>query len=288
MEKKEYKVKIRKENLKKAKKYILIGSLIASVALLSSCDTREIAVNSNAIYDTIDTTDDKLVTSGVLQVIDVPNEDFKLVVNYQCVLKDNEKWTITDDKQIYTEISTKGLKEGYKVFVDNVHTDTTIRSIYPSIDGITQDSMDDRLHGEQLLGFPISDTNTYGNINCIEGQNDSFINGTMLGFSGYAVSGTVTQKRFVESDYLSHGVYANKIASVIDLIIVKPDGTITCTSVPSTIMVSVWPYIETRNTLGGSSYVYYKIDPLKGEVNTESLDYSEYLRHTNQGKPRSK
>ena len=272
------------ERVLRAGKYTLVSGLV--LVMLTGCGPifkKEVSTNSNTTYDSIDTTDNDLITTGIEQILDVPNEDFKLSVSYKCVLKDNEKWTVTDDKQIYTEISTKGLKEGYQVYIDNVHTDTTIRSIYPSVDGITQDSMDDRLHGEQLLGFPISDANAYGNINCIEGQNDTFIKGSFSGFKGYSY-GTVSEKRFVESDYLDAGVFANKISSVIDLIIVKPDGTITCTSVPSTIQVSVWPYIEEIDKKGNSYYTLYVIDKNLGNVTKTEVSADDYEEVNQTGK----
>ena len=74
--------------------------------------------------------------------------------------------------------------------------------------------MDDRVHNAQMVGFPISDTNTYSNVNSIEGQNQTFMQGSFYGFNGYS-SGSISEKRYVESDYLSGGVYANKINSVV-------------------------------------------------------------------------
>ncbi len=266
---------INKKAIKKLKQkgqFLLLAGIVSTS--LTAC-YREVSTNSSVKYDTIDTTDENLVTSGIKQVLSVPGEDFKLVVNYRCILEDNAKWTVTSDKEMYMDICTDGLNSNTKVYIDNVHIDTTIRSIYPSVDGITQDSMDDRIHNSLMLGFPISDTNVYSSVNCIEGQNQSFTQGSFYGFNGY-YSGTIQQKRYLESDYLEAGVYANKICSIIDLIIVKPDNSTKCVSVPSTVGVSVWPYIERIDSDGESSYKYYFFDETTGKVKTESLSSIEY------------
>lgn len=272
------------KNAAKKGKLILAAGTIAFT--LAACD-REIATNSNVQYDVIDTSDEELVTSGIEQVIDVPGEDFQLIVNYRCVLEENAKWTITSDKKMDMKIHTSGLDSNTSVYIDNVHIDTTIRSVYPSVDGITQDTMDDRIHNSQMIGFPISDTNTYSNVNSIEGQNQTFMQGSFHGFNGYS-NGTITEHRYVESDYLKAGVYANKINSIIDLIIVKPDDTVTCVSVPSTIGVSVWPYIEIRKNGGESIYRYYYYNETVGDIEYKELSPEEYKATIEKGRQYTK
>ncbi len=70
-----------------------------------------------------------------------------------------------------------------------------------------------------------------------EGQNTTFIDSFMFGYNGIT-SVSLPEKRFLESDYLKSGVYANKISSIIDLVIIK-DDKITFVSVPSEVQVSV-------------------------------------------------
>ena len=161
-------------------------------------------------------------------------------------------------KQINTEIRTDGLAAGTQVYIDNVHTDTTICSYYPQVDGITQDTMDDRIHNAQMLGFPIADDNAYLEINQIEGQNETFIRGFVHGYNGMS-SGSISERRRVESDYLGSGVFANKITSIIDLIIVNGEE-ITCVSVPSEVQVSVWPFIKMQKDDGTVYYKYYYLN----------------------------
>ena len=177
------------------------------------------------------------------------------------------------------EIKTSGVTNE-KVYIDNIHTDTTICSYYSSVNGILQDSMDDRIHNSLMEGFSISDSNSYVGINHIEGQNETFIKGSVYGFSTY-ISGTVDAERFLESDYLEQGVYANKISSVIDLIIDKGDEK-TFVSVPSEVQVSVWPYVKFNDSeLNGSNDIYYKYYYLDddNEMTYEELSKEEYSKH---------
>lgn len=260
--------------LKKAGAVLVVGAMVFT---LTGCMEREVSTNANTSYDVIDTTSNEALENGITQIIDVPGESFKLVVNYQCELQEDERWTVTSDKQINTEIRTDGLPVGTQVYIDNVHTDTTICSYYPQVDGVTQDTMDDRIHNAQMLGFPISDSNAYVGINQIEGQNETFISGFVHGYNGYS-SGSISEKRFLESDYLEKAVYANKITSIIDLIIVKGEE-MTCVSVPSEVQVSVWPFIERQKSDGTKYYRYYYLKD-NGTMTYEELSEDEYLIKT--------
>jgi hypothetical protein len=263
-----------KNILKKAGCVLICGTIVFS---LSGCMSREVSTNANINYDIIDTTSTDALENGITQVIDVPGQSFKLVVDYQCELQQDERWTITSDKQMNMEIRTDGLPNGYEVYIDNVHTDTTICSYYPTVDGVTQDTMDDRIHNAQMLGFPISDSNSYYGINQIEGQNETFIKGFVHGYNGYG-SGSIEEKRFLESDYLDKGVYANKISSVIDLIIVNGDNK-SCVSVPSEVQVSVWPFIQMQKDDGEVWYRYYFLTE-DGTMKYDDLSENEYLIKT--------
>lgn len=260
--------------LKKVGAVLVVGAMVFT---LTGCMEREVSTNANTSYDVIDTTSNEALENGITQIIDVPGESFKLVVNYQCELQEDERWTVTSDKQINTEIRTDGLPAGTQVYIDNVHTDTTICSYYPQVDGVTQDTMDDRIHNAQMLGFPVSDSNAYVGINQIEGQNETFISGFVHGYNGYS-SGSISEKRFLESDYLEKAVYANKITSIIDLIIVKGEN-MTCVSVPSEVQVSVWPFIERQKSDGTKYYRYYYLKD-NGTMTYEELSEDEYLIKT--------
>ena len=75
-------------------------------------------------YDVIDSQGENVEI--LPQIVDVPGENFKLVIEYSLDESASKKWTITDNKKIYTKVYTQGLPEGVKVWIDNVHTDTSV------------------------------------------------------------------------------------------------------------------------------------------------------------------
>lgn len=226
----------------KLKKSLMALMLAGTLSLTATGCSEELGAD-NSSYDVLKTVQDSSddILSGVTQKVDVPGEDFSLRVIYS---SDAKEWRVTSDKTLNMEIYTEGLSADTEVYIDNIHTDTSIVSSKVEFDGIKQDSMDDRVHNSIMLGFPISDTNSYYGINEIEGENKDFIQGYFYGYTSYS-SGSITQKRYKESDFLSHGVWANKIDSVIDLIIIdKNTGEMRTVSVPSILLVEVNNRIE--------------------------------------------
>ena len=157
---------------------------------------------------------------------------------------DGDVENVLRPKSIDGYVGQKKVKENLEVFIDNVHTDTSIVSSKAMLDGILQDDMDDRIHNSLMLGFPISDIIEYYGCNSIEGMNQTFIEGFIYGCNGYA-SGSVSERRFTEEDFLERGVWANRIDTVIDLIIrdKNTNKIINTVSVDSTLLV------EANNTI---------------------------------------
>lgn len=202
---------------------IILSSVVATTSL-TGCDIgpqHELAPIEN--YDTLND-DEAKIGETLKQELEVPNENFKLICEYTCDPGEEKVWRITGDKFLRLKVYTENLPENYNVYIDNVHIDTSIKSRYATVDGIKQDTMDDRIHNSLMLGFPISDNTSYIGVNAIEGCNESFISGTYFGMQGYS-SGSITEKRYTESDYRELGVYANKISVVYDLLIKGPDDT---------------------------------------------------------------
>jgi len=228
---------------------------------MTACGSTEMA-NRN-IYDTIDTnTDSESLENGYTQIKEVNGEKFNLSINYKCDLEENENWTITGDKTLIMTIKTEDLPDGYKVYIDNIHTDTSIIASKAVFNGVQQDSMDDRIHTSLLLGFPINDTVSYNGENKIQGQNDTFIQGTAYAYNGTG-SSSVTERRRLESDYLENGVYGNKISSVIDLLIHDPsmdEGEYRAVSVSSDVVIKCCNYVELLDKDGNISYKVFTIN----------------------------
>jgi len=216
----------------------------SSTFSLTGCIEREMAPQEE--YDVVIQGDDDSFSKGLVQTLDVPGESFKLVTEYNCDSASKREWRITSDKFLYYSVKTSGLPEGTEVYIDNAHFDTSIKSKYASVDGILQDSMDDRVHSSQLIGFPVSDTTIYYGVNAIEGCNQDFINGTFYGYNGYS-SGSIEEKRYTESDYIEMGVYANKVVIIYDLLIKGPnDKDFYNVSVATDFIV---PITSTQNTI---------------------------------------
>ncbi|MDD3999978.1 MAG: hypothetical protein PHX62_03690 [Bacilli bacterium] len=196
-------------------------ALICSITLMSltGCKGRELAPTEE--YDIVQQnpiTDNDLLNMGLVQTLDVPGEEFKLVAEFTCDSAAKRSWRITSDKFLYMKLYTQGLPSDVEVYIDNVHIDTSIKSKYAVIDGILQDTMDDRIHNSQMIGFPIGDDICYYGVNAVEGCNHDFIQGTFSGYNGF-MTGDLKQRRYTEEDYKKMGVYANKFQIVIDLLV---------------------------------------------------------------------
>lgn len=200
---------------------IALTLAFGALSTLSGCVQHELAAEEE--YDVVQSIDgDDDLSVGLEQVLPVPGEDFKLVTQYSCDDVSKREWRVTSDKFLYFNVCTQGLPEDTLVYIDNIHIDTSIKSKYAAMDGILQDSMDDHVHSSQLIGFPISDTTMYYGVDAIEGCNETFIKGSYHGFNGYS-SGTISEKRYTESDYIDGKVYANKFQIVYDLLVKGPN-----------------------------------------------------------------
>lgn len=262
------KIKNLRANSKLLKSLACASCCLVITTCFSGCGEHVITDDAMAIYDVIDSNGEDVRIMP--QEIEVPGEDFKLVVEYSLDDNASKKWRITDNKKITSKIYTKGLPEGVKVFVDNVHTDTTIVATKETMNGITQDSMDDRIHNSLMYGFPISDTVCLISVNEIEGQNETFISGSIHGFNGY-ISGSVSEKRFQESEYLEAGVYANKISSSYGLLIQKGNDEPYGKDVSSDIVILACNTITTVDSKGNETIYTFDRDGSYQETSKQKV-----------------
>ena len=250
---------------------ILASSVVLGTLTLTGCgDQKEMAKQVESVYDTLDVPDETKevldVHDGLKQVLTVPGEEFKLVVEYSADLNSGTEWTITAPKKLTTKTYTQGLDSDTKVYIDNIHTDVSTVSDYTMMNGILQDSMDDRIHNSLMLGFPISDDVSHIGINQIEGQNDTFVSGSVYAFNGYA-GGSYSERRFEECDYLGAGVYGSLISSSYGLLIQKGDNEPYGVDVDSTIVVYADNEVEIYDVDEGEIVTYrYDRDGSREEV----------------------
>lgn len=209
--------------MKKINKRLCALVLIGGIALstMTGCTTYEATPEEE--YARVDSTsgDSDFITSGLTQTIKVPGENFSLIAQFNCDRPKERQWRVTSDKFLYYKMFLEGLPDNTEVFIDNVHVDVSIKSKYAYVDGIIQDSMDDRIHNAQLLGFPISNDKSYIGVFAIEGANQDFLSLTYYGYLNY--SGSITERRYTESDYRSLAVTDNKFLFVIDLLVKGPN-----------------------------------------------------------------
>ena len=242
---------------------VLASSVVLGTLALTGCSERELATEVESIYDVFD------VNEGVKQVIDVPGEEFKLVVEYSADLNDESEWTITAPKKLTTKTYTQGLDSDTNVYIDNIHTDVSTVSDYTIMNGILQDSMDDRIHNSLMLGFPISDDVCHIGINQIEGQNDTFISDTCYAFNGNG-SGSFEEQRFQEGDYLENGVYGSLISSSYGLLIQRGDNEPYGVDVDSTVIVYADDEVQVEDKDKIITYRYDR-NGNKEEVSSEKV-----------------
>lgn len=252
------------KNIKLYKKGCVALALAAGLSLTGCGESAYVPVTANET-NTIDSNQTGEMNS-ITKELEIPREDFKLEVSYSIlppegVSEEDFRWRVTNDKNLNIEAHTIGLPEGYKVWIDNVHIDTFIEATDPYFNGILQDTMDDRIHTSLLMGFPISDDTYYSSSNCISGQDKDFIEGTFYAYGSYG-SGSVDQKRYVDSDYLCKGVYSNKICLVYGLLIQGPnDAEPYGIDVTDEVHVYVYNRVEKYDSSKGIMNVYeYDLD----------------------------
>ena len=146
-------MKIDIKNNKKLTSFLLAGAITLSTVTITGCipktdetsNTKQEPPTPEVVeYDIVDSSDIK--EAFKTQVIDVPGEDFKLIIEYRLDPETEKEWHTTADKKIYTTVYTEGLSNNTKVYIDNIHTDVKLISTYPEMNGITQDSIDDEIH----------------------------------------------------------------------------------------------------------------------------------------------
>lgn len=174
---------------------------------------------------TVDQAIGKFYGDSLTIEVDVPEESFKLKTIFSTDDYSVENWRTTDVKTLDLCAYTDGLPEGTEVYIDNVHIDSVIKSIYAAFDALPIDSMDDRTHSSMYPGFPVSDRLQYHGVFAIGGYSETLINGYSHGYKinnfGFS-NGYIAESRVTEKTLQSSAVYANMFQIIWDLWIQKP------------------------------------------------------------------
>lgn len=155
----------------------------------------------------------------------IPGENFVFVTRYSTDY-DTTRWRITDFKTIRMEAWIDIVdpnQDAPQVFVEHVHIDCSIQSRLAGVDGLPQDSMDDKLHTGDQVGFWITEEYPYENVFIIEGYSKTLIDGWGFVSGGTGVM-TLEEDRLTEKTLIEKGkAYASKISIVYDLMIKYPN-----------------------------------------------------------------
>ena len=233
------------------RKKLLLALCLVGTLLMGGCYEEETVKNEleEGVTAVISGSTYGSSQTSVVTEIPVRGEDFKLRVVYDTndlLLKD---WRVTSNKELSMEVTTLGLPEGYEAYIEHMHADILLKSTNPRLDGICHDSMDDSDHRIPTKGFRITDDNSYHNIFSIEGYNCEFyeIWGYTMQGMGYVDS---TYSRLTEKKIREMGCYAEKLAVVYDVVIVKPDGSECIRSVYSDVLIPLIGDVDTKTVNG--------------------------------------
>lgn len=142
-------------------------------------------------------------------------DDFDLIIKYDTIDYDLNKWRIIDNKTIKISMWTEGLPDNWEAFVEHAHIDMFVKHEDGSKPTIFQDSMDDKYHGIKQDGFVIGDDIVYENIFGIEGLSIDLAN-------VFYRDRTISEYR--ESDFYRRGYTINSLQAVYDVMVKKPEN----------------------------------------------------------------
>lgn len=152
------------------------------------------------------------VFAGMKLVKEHPVEDFMLFTEYSTSY-DTSRWRITGSKEI--KIRAWPSPTEAQVMIEHVHIDCSIRATKAGIDGLIQDSMDDKLHVGVQPGFWITPDYPYETHFAIEGFSKFLREGWIYYWSGYG-QGRQTEVRLTERNLRREGgAYASQISVVL-------------------------------------------------------------------------
>jgi len=133
------------------------------------------------------------------------------------------KWKITDNKNIHIKLEVIEQPENATLFVEHMHADCFIEATKQPVDGLLQDTMDDKIHGGiDQPGFYISKEYPYEEIFSIEGYSKFLIEGWGFVCQYYGWS-YVSETRLTEDRLKEVGAIGSELVFVFD-ICVKYEG----------------------------------------------------------------
>lgn len=134
-----------------------------------------------------------------------------------------KEWRITDNKTIRIELNIIENPSNVEMYIENMHADIFVEATRDYVDGIKQDTMDDRLHSGVQSGFYVSLKHSYEEVFSIEGYSKFLTEAWMFMWSGFGY-GSQREVRLTEKNLVSYGVYGSEIVVIYDILLRDETG----------------------------------------------------------------
>lgn len=126
-------------------------------------------------------------------------------------------WKITDNKDVIIKLEVLEKPDNITLLVEHMHADVSIHSYKQHVDGLPQDTMDDKIHEGDQAGFLITEDYPYEEIFAVEGYSKFLIEGWgfLIGYYGWT---TIKEKRLTEDNLKNVGTVGSEITIVYDIL----------------------------------------------------------------------
>ena len=177
------------------------------------------------------------IVEGVTQSLEVPEEDFNLIVKYNT---NASEWKLSQDKSYDMEISTEGLKGNKAVFITGINSKVSLLGSNEILNGYEQSS-----YKSEILAEDINDMEPFSIELNMDVTSDEYLEKfreldktCRHDFFTEATLFNVSDDIEGEDFYTTRYVWGNKIDSDIVLYIIDYDaGTTKLVTIPSSIIV---------------------------------------------------
>jgi hypothetical protein len=129
-------------------------------------------------------------------------------------------WKITDNKELYITLEVTTQPSDVTVIIEHMHADVSVHAYKPDVDGILQDTMDDKIHEGTQPGFYVSPLYPYEEIFAVEGYSKWLIDGWISLVNDFG-SGSIDEERLNENNLKRNGAVGSEIVIVYDVLIKK-------------------------------------------------------------------
>jgi len=161
------------------------------------------------------------ITEGISFEHELVNGQVKIKTSYWSDYG-NGTWKITDNKNLWIKLEVVEQPENWTILIEHMHADCIVEATQRMVDGILQDTMDDKLHVGTQAGFYVDEKRPYYECFSVEGYSKWLIDAWMFIFSGYGFGGA-TEKRLTEKNIRNMGAIGSEFAIVYDILIYEND-----------------------------------------------------------------